>query len=107
MFFFFGIGIVFLDVAFFQILQNKVPFHFHNITQLKPQFCLVLLNFLYFQQEDSRRYAGKQIHPFFQSLKMGKKSQEVVDVESNWYSSEGERKSLTFSPIHVFEIVKV
>ncbi|XP_049409340.1 uncharacterized protein LOC125872628 isoform X1 [Solanum stenotomum] len=56
-------------------------------------------------EEDSRRYAGKQIHPFFQSLKMGKKSQEVVDVESNWYSSEGEGKSLTFSPIHVFEIV--
>ncbi|WMV34479.1 hypothetical protein MTR67_027864 [Solanum verrucosum] len=56
-------------------------------------------------EEDSRRYAGKQIHPFFQSLKMGKKSQEVVDVESNWYSSEGEGKGLTFSPIHVFEIV--
>ncbi|KAK6787008.1 hypothetical protein RDI58_015533 [Solanum bulbocastanum] len=56
-------------------------------------------------EEDSRRYAGKQIHPFFQSLKMGKKIQEVVDVERNWYSSEGEGKSLTFSPIHVFEIV--
>ncbi|XP_075075389.1 uncharacterized protein LOC107789591 isoform X1 [Nicotiana tabacum] len=55
-------------------------------------------------EENSRRYAGKQIHPFFQSCKMGKKSQEVIDVESNWYSSE-EGKSLTFSPIHVFEIV--
>ncbi|OIT27058.1 PREDICTED: uncharacterized protein LOC109214488 [Nicotiana attenuata] len=55
-------------------------------------------------EEDSRRYAGKQIHPFFQSCKMGKKSQEVIDVESNWYSSE-EGKSLSFSPIHVFEIV--
>ncbi|KAF3617056.1 putative transmembrane emp24 domain-containing protein p24delta4-like [Capsicum annuum] len=57
-------------------------------------------------EENSRRYAGKQIHPFFQSLKMGKKSQEVIDAESNWYSSEGEGKSLTFSPIHVFELVK-
>ncbi|XP_055829542.1 uncharacterized protein LOC129898855 isoform X2 [Solanum dulcamara] len=56
-------------------------------------------------EENSRRYAGKQIHPFFHSLKMGKKSQEVIDVESNWYSSEGEGKSLAFSPIHVFEIV--
>ncbi|KAJ8557973.1 hypothetical protein K7X08_004739 [Anisodus acutangulus] len=56
-------------------------------------------------EENCRRYAGKQIHPFFQSLKMGKKSQEVIDVESNCYSSEGEGKSLTFSPIHVFEIV--
>ncbi|XP_060214329.1 uncharacterized protein LOC132641368 isoform X2 [Lycium barbarum] len=54
-------------------------------------------------EENSRRYAGKQIHPFFQSLKMGKKSQEAIDVESNWYSSEGEGRSLTFSPIHVFE----
>ncbi|KAJ8563632.1 hypothetical protein K7X08_032084 [Anisodus acutangulus] len=56
-------------------------------------------------EENSRRYSGKQIHPFFQSLKIGKKSQEVIDVENNWYSSEGEGKSLTFSPIHVFEIV--
>lgn len=50
---------------------------------------------------------GKQIHPFFQSLKMGKKSQEATDVESNWCSSEGEGKNLTFNPVHVFEIVTV
>ncbi|CAN4099674.1 unnamed protein product [Withania somnifera] len=48
---------------------------------------------------------GKRNTSFFQSLKTCKKSPEVIDVESSWSSSEGEGKSLTFSPIHVFEVV--
>ncbi|XP_059631837.1 uncharacterized protein LOC132274545 isoform X2 [Cornus florida] len=56
-------------------------------------------------EENSRIFAGKQIHPFFSSWKMSRKNQEST-VENNWCSVERKEKSITFSPIHVFEKVQ-
>lgn len=62
---------------------------------------------LYVYQENSRLYGGRQIHPFFSSRKTVKSTQERTDEESNWSPVNKKGKSFTFSPIHVFEQVKV
>ncbi|KAA8546400.1 hypothetical protein F0562_002861 [Nyssa sinensis] len=54
-------------------------------------------------EENSRIFAGRQIHPFFSSRKISKRNQETVTVENKWYSVERKEKSITFRPIHVFE----
>uniref|UniRef100_A0A5B7B8E5 AAA+ ATPase domain-containing protein n=1 Tax=Davidia involucrata TaxID=16924 RepID=A0A5B7B8E5_DAVIN len=54
-------------------------------------------------EENSRIFAGRQIHPFFSSWKMGKRNQETDTVENKWCFVERKEKSITFSPIHVFE----
>ncbi|KAA8538484.1 hypothetical protein F0562_028145 [Nyssa sinensis] len=56
--------------------------------------------------ENSRIFSGRQIHPFFSSWKMGKRSQEPATVENNWCSDGRKDNSITFSPIHVFEKVQ-
>ncbi|KAG8378276.1 hypothetical protein BUALT_Bualt08G0120700 [Buddleja alternifolia] len=57
-------------------------------------------------EENSRIFAGKQIHPFFKSWKGGKTTQELTDSESKWCSSERKERGITFNPIHVFENVE-
>ncbi|KAL9234676.1 hypothetical protein vseg_009519 [Gypsophila vaccaria] len=54
-------------------------------------------------EENSRIFAGKQIHPFFSSRKSGKKNQEVVEVESYGCSDKWKERDAEFNPIHVFE----
>lgn len=60
-----------------------------------------------FDQENSRMFAGKQIHPFFSSWKVGKKNQEVTEADGGWYSVDRRYKQITCGPIHVFEMTQV
>lgn len=62
---------------------------------------------LAFCQENSRIFAGKQIHPFFSSCKTSKKNQEVTDLESNQFAAGRDKKEITCGPIHVFERTQV
>ncbi|KAL0326182.1 UNVERIFIED_CONTAM: ATPase family AAA domain-containing protein 5 [Sesamum radiatum] len=57
-------------------------------------------------EENSRIFAGRQIHPFFTSWKAGKTSQDLTDSESKLSSFERKDKGITFNPIHVFENVE-
>ncbi|XP_057974939.1 uncharacterized protein LOC131162458 isoform X2 [Malania oleifera] len=57
-------------------------------------------------EENSRMFAGRQIHPFFSSWKTGKRCQETAELDTNWCSAEISDKSITFGPIHVFERVQ-
>ncbi|GMH21840.1 hypothetical protein Nepgr_023683 [Nepenthes gracilis] len=56
-------------------------------------------------EENSRIFAGRQLHPFFSTWKAGKKNQEVINGKSNWPLSKKD-KDIRFGPIHVFENVK-
>ncbi|XP_045803964.1 uncharacterized protein LOC123897403 [Trifolium pratense] len=59
-------------------------------------------------EENSRMYAGRQLHPIFSSCKAGKKVQELSEPGSNVFKAKGEDEdeSITFAPIHVFENIK-
>ncbi|CAI9114632.1 OLC1v1015396C1 [Oldenlandia corymbosa var. corymbosa] len=54
-------------------------------------------------EENSRLFAGKQIHPFFSSMKSIKRNQEIIDLENSCCSVETKEPSLVFNPIHVFD----
>ncbi|XP_031281321.1 uncharacterized protein LOC116139808 isoform X1 [Pistacia vera] len=55
-------------------------------------------------EENTRMFAGKQIHPFFAVRKSGKKNLEMTEVDSNCCSIG--RKDNTIGPIHVFERIQ-
>nr|GLL44461.1 uncharacterized protein LOC109177240 [Ipomoea trifida] len=57
-------------------------------------------------EESSRMYAGKEIHPFFSSRKIGKRKNEVINLEKKWSTPEEEEKTHTLVPIHVLETVE-
>ncbi|EYU22957.1 hypothetical protein MIMGU_mgv1a020951mg [Erythranthe guttata] len=57
-------------------------------------------------EENSRIFAGKQIHPFFKSWKGGKSGQDLTDSETKLTSFERREKGIAFNPIHVFENVE-
>ncbi|XP_019430603.1 PREDICTED: uncharacterized protein LOC109337953 isoform X1 [Lupinus angustifolius] len=57
-------------------------------------------------EENSRMYAGRQIHPFFSPLKSGKKSQKLSESERSLCTVKREDKRTTSGPIHVFESFK-
>ncbi|XP_042758835.1 uncharacterized protein LOC111920004 [Lactuca sativa] len=54
-------------------------------------------------EENSRIFAGKQIHPFFSSWKTGKKNTESTGLEIKWSHVEGKESSNDFSTFHIFE----
>ncbi|PWA92896.1 P-loop containing nucleoside triphosphate hydrolases superfamily protein [Artemisia annua] len=54
-------------------------------------------------EENSRIFAGKQIHPFFSSRKFGKKNTENTSTENNWCHVERKGGNNDFSPVHIFE----
>nr|GEV00534.1 P-loop containing nucleoside triphosphate hydrolases superfamily protein [Tanacetum cinerariifolium] len=54
-------------------------------------------------EENSRIFAGKQIHPFFSSRKFGKKNTENTVTENNWCHVERKGGNNDFSPVHIFE----
>lgn len=60
-----------------------------------------------FDQENSRMFAGKQMHPFFSSWKAGKSNQEVTEVEGSCCLFERRDKGITCGPIHIFETTQV
>lgn len=63
---------------------------------------------LCFNQENSRIFAGRQIHPFFSSWKAGKKIQEAAESELSLCSVKGKvEEVITCAPIHVFENILV
>ncbi|XP_076924122.1 uncharacterized protein LOC143586465 [Bidens hawaiensis] len=53
-------------------------------------------------EENSRIFAGKQIHPFFSFRKAGKKNPDNTVTENKWCNSDS-KESNDFSPMHVFE----
>ncbi|KAJ9673640.1 hypothetical protein PVL29_023286 [Vitis rotundifolia] len=57
-------------------------------------------------EENSRMFAGRQIHPFFSSWKVGKRCNETTDPENKGCSVQKKDKSITFGPIHVFERIQ-
>ncbi|KAJ1388107.1 P-loop containing nucleoside triphosphate hydrolase [Sesbania bispinosa] len=57
-------------------------------------------------EENSRMFAGRQMHPFFSSWKAGKKVQDLSDSGSNLCKAKSEGESITCGPIHVFENIK-
>lgn len=49
-------------------------------------------------------FAGRQIHPFFASLKAGKKPQEVAESGLSLCAARTKDEDvLAFAPIHVFD----
>lgn len=48
-------------------------------------------------------FAGRQMHPFFSSLKAGKKSQEATQSAERGYTVEKKETGTDCNPIHVFE----
>ncbi|KAE8653870.1 Adenine nucleotide alpha hydrolases-like superfamily protein [Hibiscus syriacus] len=54
-------------------------------------------------EENSRMFAGKQIHPFFTLREVGKRSQETFEAGSNNYLLNRSNKRIDIGPIHVFE----
>ncbi|XP_031390500.1 uncharacterized protein LOC116203005 isoform X2 [Punica granatum] len=54
-------------------------------------------------EENSRMFAGRQIHPFFSSWKSGRKCEEVSEIDGSMCSSEGKNRDITLGPVHVFE----
>lgn len=57
-------------------------------------------------EENSRMFAGRQLHPFFSSWKVGKRCNETTDPENMGCLIEKKDKSITFGPIHVFERIQ-
>ncbi|KAK3230659.1 hypothetical protein Dsin_002540 [Dipteronia sinensis] len=57
-------------------------------------------------EENSRMFSGKQIHPFFSSWKVGKRNQEMTEVDGICCSVGRKDKRITIGPIHVFERVQ-
>ena len=58
-------------------------------------------------QENSRMFVGRQIHPFFTSLKAGKRSQETAELGENGCLLDKSNKGINIGPIHVFERTRV
>ncbi|XP_024451631.2 uncharacterized protein LOC7463160 isoform X5 [Populus trichocarpa] len=54
-------------------------------------------------EENSRMFAGRQIHPFFSSWKVSKRCDETNAVESNHHLARRKAKGINIGPIHVFE----
>ncbi|WJX10250.1 hypothetical protein P8452_00995 [Trifolium repens] len=54
-------------------------------------------------EENSRMFAGRQIHPFFSSWKVEKKSRESADSECSLSDAKKENGRTICGPIHVFE----
>lgn len=71
------------------------------------QWCSSKCFYFVFDQENSRMFAGKQIHPFFSSWKAGKKNQEAIELEGSSCLIDRRDKGITCGPIHVFETTQV
>lgn len=56
-------------------------------------------------EENSRIFAGKQIHPFFSSWKAGKKDMETIELENNGCLDKRKEKNVELGPVHVFDNV--
>ncbi|KAG5250876.1 P-loop containing nucleoside triphosphate hydrolases superfamily [Salix suchowensis] len=54
-------------------------------------------------EENSRMFAGRQIHPFFSSWKVSKRCDETTEVKSNYHLAQRKAKGIDTGPIHVFE----
>ncbi|KNA24489.1 hypothetical protein SOVF_014870 isoform A [Spinacia oleracea] len=57
-------------------------------------------------EENSRIFAGKQIHPFFSSWKAGKKDLETTEVENNGCLEKTKERNVELGPVHVFDTAK-
>lgn len=85
---------------------DQIPFELPLDEQPLPKIPDLRLEAKLTAEENSRIFAGRQIHPFFMSRKGGKTSQTSTDSESNWFSLGRKEKGIAFNPIHVFENVQ-
>lgn len=70
-------------------------------------YSLYTANYVASYQENSRIFAGKQIHPFFSSWKAGKKDLETTEVENNGCLEKTKERNVELGPVHVFDTAKV
>ncbi|XP_071716016.1 uncharacterized protein [Rutidosis leptorrhynchoides] len=54
-------------------------------------------------EENSRIFAGKEVHPFFSSWKTGKKIVDSNGTENRWCHVQKKESNNDFSPVHIFE----
>nr|XP_043626638.1 uncharacterized protein LOC122598097 [Erigeron canadensis] len=57
-------------------------------------------------EENSRIFAGKQVHPFFSSWKTSKKNSESTGTANKCFYAERNESNTDFSPVHIFEDVQ-
>ncbi|KAE9587188.1 putative checkpoint protein Rad17/Rad24 [Lupinus albus] len=57
-------------------------------------------------EENSRMYAGREMHPLFAPRKVNKRVQDVAESGSNFYTAESGVERITCGPIHVFENIQ-
>ncbi|CAI8605542.1 unnamed protein product [Vicia faba] len=57
-------------------------------------------------EENSKMFAGRQIHPFFSSWKVEKKSRDSAGSEGCLSDAKGESRRTICGPIHVFEEIR-
>lgn len=88
--------------SFGSILSLPVPLNYDMTISDISIFLKPVLN-----QEDSRIFTGRQIHPFFSLWKAGKKVQDMADSGSNLSTTKSEEERTTCGPIHVFENTQV
>ncbi|XP_068481394.1 uncharacterized protein [Phaseolus vulgaris] len=77
-----------------------------NSDQVKAPMYDLFLEAKLSAEEDSRMYAGRQVHPFFSLWKEAKKVPDVSESGSNLPTAKSKHKRATCGPIHVFENVK-
>ncbi|XP_019438576.1 PREDICTED: uncharacterized protein LOC109344305 isoform X2 [Lupinus angustifolius] len=57
-------------------------------------------------EENSRMYAGREMHPLFAPRKVNKRVQDVAESGSNFSTVERAVERITCGPIHVFENIQ-
>ncbi|XP_038898741.1 uncharacterized protein LOC120086264 isoform X2 [Benincasa hispida] len=81
-------------------LTPKKILHFEEATPTIPD---LRLEAKMTREENSRMFAGRQIHPFFSSLKAGKKNQESTQSAERGCTVEKKESRTDCYPIHVYE----
>ncbi|KAA0045241.1 putative P-loop containing nucleoside triphosphate hydrolases superfamily protein [Cucumis melo var. makuwa] len=82
---------------------NLTPKKILNFEETTPTIPDLRLEAKMTREENSRMFAGRQMHPFFSSLKAGKKSQEATQSAERGYTVEKKETGTDCNPIHVFE----
>ncbi|KGN54574.1 uncharacterized protein LOC101216488 isoform X2 [Cucumis sativus] len=82
---------------------NLTPKKILNFEETTPTIPDLRLEAKMTREENSRMFAGRQMHPFFSSLKAGKKGQEATQSAERGYTVEKKETGTDCNPIHVFE----
>ncbi|XP_073124671.1 uncharacterized protein [Henckelia pumila] len=89
-----------------KLCSTEIPFDLTLDEQQLPAIPNLRLEAKLTAEENSRIFAGKQVHPFFTSRKSGKGNQDLTGSDSKLSFFEKKEKDIIFNPIHVFENVE-